>query len=174
MSGSVNLGELTFRDVTQALLPDIFSLNTLAFGSDAESRIIGRLHKEGLSVCSLAAYDSNALVGHILFSHLPTVVDGRDVKALALAPMCVAPKFQKCGVGSALVGEGLKRVKSAGYEAVVVVGHPNYYPRFGFSAATAAHLNGPFSGPAFMVLELVVGALSGTQGQVRYPAAFEI
>ncbi len=112
------------------------------------------------------------IVGHILLSWLPTVMDGRVVKALALAPMAVRPGLQKQGIGGRLIAAALQEARDAGAEAVIVLGHPDYYPRFGFSAALARNLASPFSGEAFMALELVPGALVGERGSVSYPAAF--
>ena len=81
---------------------------------------------------------------------------------------------QRRGIGSALVRAGLDAVREAGYRAVIVLGHPEYYPRFGFSPELAEKLASAFSGNAFMALELVPGALRGTRGKVTYPAAFGV
>jgi putative acetyltransferase len=96
---------------------------------------------------------------------------GRTVRAAALAPVSVAPSFQKSGVGSALVRAGNARCAELGLEAIVVLGHEHYYPKFGFSAALAESLDAPFKGPHFMALELKPGALDGG-GAVRYAKAF--
>jgi putative acetyltransferase len=112
------------------------------------------------------------IVGHILFSHLPVhTSDGAIVPAAALAPMAVLPAYQRSGVGSALVRAGLQACADGGAQAVIVLGHPEYYPRFGFSAEAARGLRAPFSGPAFMALELAPGALPA-DGEVRYARAF--
>ena len=86
--------------------------------------------------------------------------------------MAVQPELQNQGIGSKLVEEGSRTVRERGIEAVIVLGHPAYYPRFGFSADLARRLAAPFSGEAFMALELVPGALDGSMGSVSYPAAF--
>jgi putative acetyltransferase len=101
-------------------------------------------------------------------------VDGRALRALCLAPVSVRPDYQSSGVGSMLIREGLGQSAQAGFEAVVVVGHPAYYPRFGFSAKLAEKLAAPFSGDVFMAIELVDGALQGEAGTVVYPEAFGI
>jgi putative acetyltransferase len=89
-----------------------------------------------------------------------------------LAPLAVVPSHQRRGIGSLLVGEGLRACAEAGHRIVVVVGHPDFYPRFGFSAKLAERLKSPCSGPAFMTMELVAGALEDVEGEVRYPPPF--
>lgn len=149
----------------------IRTVNREAFGTVAEADLVDALRANGDAALSLVAENDSGVVGHILFSRLPIRASTRDVAAVALAPMSVLPQWHRCGAGSALVRAGLDRCREAGLEAVVVLGHPAYYPRFGFSARLAAPLQAPFSGPAFMALELVPGALSAG-GVVRYPDAF--
>jgi putative acetyltransferase len=86
--------------------------------------------------------------------------------------MAVHPRFQNQGVVSKLVSQGLEYCRNRGHEIVVVVGHPQCYPRFGFSASRAKELEAPFHVPEFMVLELVQGALDGSTGVVTYPQEF--
>jgi putative acetyltransferase len=147
-------------------------LNRAAFGGDHEADLIVRLRADGLVIASLVAQVRAKIVGHILFSMLPAEVDGRTIRAAALAPMAVQPELQHQGIGSKLVQEGLRAVRAWGIEAVIVLGHPTFYPRFGFSADLARRLAAPFSDEAFMALELVPGALDGSRGSVSYPAAF--
>ena len=93
--------------------------------------------------------------------------------ALALAPMAVSPAFQLLGVGSELVRRGLDICRDAGHKIAVVLGHPRFYPRFGFSPALAVRLASPFSGKeSFMAAELVPGSLDGVACQVKYPPPF--
>jgi putative acetyltransferase len=150
----------------------IAALNRAAFGGGYEADLIARLRADRLVIASLVAQVRAKIVGHILFSMLPTEMDGRTIRAAALAPMAVQPELQNQGIGSKLVEEGLKAARARRIEAVVVLGHPAYYPRFGFSADLARRLAAPFSGEAFMALELVPGALDGSMGSVSYPAAF--
>jgi putative acetyltransferase len=131
------------------------------------------LRAAGLAAVELVAIDSG-VDGHILFSALDVTVAGKSVRALALAPMAVSPHRQRHGIGSALVHTGLQRAREGGWQAVVVLGHPHYYPRFGFSAALARSLEAPFSGASFMALELESGALQGGEGRVVYPPAFGV
>ena len=135
--------------------------------------MVERLRDDGEVVASLVAERRNAIVGHILFSRLPIVAGEREIAGAALAPVAVSPRSQREGIGSVLVRTGLRHCAESGCEAVVVLGHPDYYPRFGFSAAMAERLDAPFSGAAFMALELVPGALADG-GFVRYAAAFGV
>ena len=156
----------------------IREVNLLAFGQENEPRLVENLHRlpEFIPELSLVAVEAGQVVGHILFS--PVVIETKDgaVPALTLAPLAVRPEFQNQGIGSELVRDGLERCRSLGHRIVVVVGHPTYYPRFGFSPARARGLEAPFPVPdeAFLVLELAPGALDGIAGVVRYPPAFEL
>jgi len=163
---------MLIRDEVPADFDAIAELNHAAFGGDYEADLIARLRADRLVIASLVAQVRAKIVGHILFSMLPTEMDGRTIRAAALAPMAVQPELQNQGIGSKLVEEGLKAARARRIEAVVVLGHPAYYPRFGFSADLARRLAAPFSGEAFMALELVPGALDGSMGSVSYPAAF--
>jgi putative acetyltransferase len=154
--------------------PAIADLNRGAFGSEGEGMLIARLRHDGLVLVDRVALDAGEVVGHILFSRLAVEIDGRAVRSAALAPMAVRPDRQRQGIGSRLVQDGLAELRPIGCEAVIVLGHPTYYPRFGFSPALAEKLNAPFRGKAFMVLELTPGALGGCAGSVTYPDAFGI
>jgi putative acetyltransferase len=150
----------------------IAALHTAAFGRDYEATLVGRLRRERVVEVSLIATEGEELLGHILFSTLGVEVDGRKVRAAALAPLSVAPARQRKGVGSALVRAGIAALRQRGLEAIVVLGHPNFYPRFGFSAQLASRLAAPFRGEAFMALELVPDVLAGQAGSVTYAQAF--
>ena len=165
---------MRIRPETADDAPLVAALNRDTFGGPYEAGLIQRLHADGLAAVSLVAVENETIVGHILFSDLAVEVDGRSVRAVALAPMCVRSDRQRRGTGSALVRAGLDRVGEAGYQAVIVLGHPEYYPRFGFSSELAETLASPFPGNAFMALELVAGALRGTHGKVTYPSAFAL
>src|SRR5262245_33560783 len=136
-------------------------VNQLAFAQEEEARLVDALRAGGFSRLSLVAEKDGQVVGHILFSDLPIVAAAGTIPALALAPMAVLPEYQRQGIGSALVRQGLEVCRQRGHRVVIVVGHPHFYPRFGFSAARAAALESPFSGEAFMALELQERALAG-------------
>ena len=148
--------------------------NRLAFGGDDEAMLVDALRAGGYLRVSLVAEDQGRVVGHIVFSDLPVVTAGTTVETLALAPMAVLPEFQRRGIGSALVREGLDLCRRRGHRIVVVLGHPGFYPRFGFSTDLAVPLASPFAGDSFMALELTPGALEGVAGTVCYPPPFGV
>lgn len=152
----------------------IRDVNDAAFGGTDESQLVDRLRDDGLVITSLVAEEYGEIVAHILFSELEVRSnDGqRTVRAAALAPMAVAPTHQRLGIGSELVRQGLEKCRENGIEAVVVVGHETFYPRFGFSAEKAECLKSPFSGPFFMVLDLKQGIFDDFAGIVIYGDAF--
>jgi putative acetyltransferase len=151
----------------------IGEVNRLAFGGEVEARLVDALRGGGCVRVSLVAEEAGRVVGHILFSDLSIVTSRGVVEALSLAPLAVVPDRQRKGIGSALVRNGLRACTEQGHRIVVVVGHPEFYPRFGFTAERAQRLRSPYAGPAFMALELVPGALGAVEGEVRYPPPFE-
>ena len=154
------------RDDTDA----IRALTAAAFPTPAEATLVDALRRQHASVISLVADDGRRVVGHILFS--PVTLDGTDARMLGLAPMAVWPERQRHGIGSELVGAGLAASRKRGAAAVVVVGHPAFYPRFGFVPASRFGLRCEYDVPddVFMVLELIPGSLR--PGLVRYHPAF--
>lgn len=165
---------LMIREETPDDYSTIREINRKAFGGEAEGTLVDRLRADGLVVVSLVAIKDGEISGHILFSELVVEIGGEIVPAAALAPMAVLPGRQRIGVGSALVREGLELCRRHGKSLVAVLGHPEYYPRFGFSPELAKCLHGPYSGAAWMALELTPGVLNGGEGRVRYPAAFDV
>jgi putative acetyltransferase len=152
----------------------IRQVNRLAFRQDAEARLVDALRDGRYVQGSLVAEKSEHVVGHIRFSNLPIVTDAGTVPALALAPLAVLPECQNRGIGSALVRRGLEVCREQGHRIVVVLGHPHFYPQFGFSSKVAAQLESPYSGrESFMAMELVAGALHGVTGRVVYSPPFE-
>jgi putative acetyltransferase len=161
------------RPETIADVQRIRELNRIAFGSPGEAALVDALRAAEPSVISLVAEIESDVVGHILFS--PVVVEGGEhVRAMALAPMAVAPDHQRRGIGTALIHTGLEACRRHGTEAVFVLGHHTYYPRFGFTRASSFSIRCEFDVPdeAFFAIELIPRVLSGVSGTVRYPNAF--
>lgn len=155
----------------------IFETNKLAFPEDNEARLVDMLRESESYVngLSIVAENDGEIVGHILFSKLKIESPEGDFVVLSLAPLAVKPDFQRQGIGSGLIKEGIKACKMSGYKAIVVVGHPEYYPRFGFTSAREKGLEAPFPVPdeAFMIYELSPGSLDNIRGVIRYPPEFD-
>lgn len=148
-------------------------VNLLAFSGPAEAALVDALR--GSSGCvSLVATAGRAVVGHILFTPVQVLGPSARARVAGLGPMAVLPEHQRQGVGSRMVQVGLDECRRLGYEAVVLVGHPSYYPRLGFVRGSHYGLRVEFDVPdeAFMALELLPGALAGGGGEVRYAAEF--
>jgi putative acetyltransferase len=151
----------------------IRAVHGAAFPSDDEARLVDRLRASAQARVSLVAEVAGAVVGHILFSPVSLVAPPASGQGLGLAPLAVLPGHQRRGVGSALVREGLAACRQQGHPFVVVLGHPGYYPRFGFRRASALGLGNEYGADeAFMVLELQPGAVPEGGGLVRYGPEF--
>ena len=144
-----------------------------AFGQNEEADLVERLRADGDAFLELVAEQEGYVVGHIVFSLLGLSPAHMGAPILAaLAPVAVWPEAQRQGVGRELIQEGLLQLRQRGVEAVIVLGHYDYYPRFGFSAQAAEVLDAPFSGESFMALELTPGALARARGRLVYAKAF--
>jgi putative acetyltransferase len=150
----------------------IRKVNEAAFGRGDEADLIDGLRDEGVILLSLVAELEGRIIGHILFSRMSVETAQGPVAVVSLAPMAVLPEHQGRQVGSQLVRRGLDDLRERGERIVIVLGHEEYYPRFGFTPAKAQHLASPFPPEAFMALELSEDALAGVQGVVKYPSAF--
>ena len=148
------------------------SINEAAFGRPDEADLIDGLRTDGAVLLSLVAELEQRIVGHILFSRMWIDTSNGPVAAAALAPMAVLPDHQRRGIGGQLIRHGLGLLRARGERVVIVLGHPGYYPRFGFSNQKARSIESPFHPEAFMAAELSPGTLHGIRGKVRYSAAF--
>jgi putative acetyltransferase len=167
---------ITIREETQDDILAIHDVNYKAFGQEAEAILVDRLRDELLIFKSLVAISGDKIVGNIVFSHLLLATPSGDRKALALAPMAVLPEFQRRKIGTHLVTQGLELCRKSEAVAVLVLGDPMYYKRFGFSAALAERIKSPYSnaGEAWMALELREGDLAGVSATAAYPEVFAL
>ena len=154
-------------------LPAISTVHRRAFATTAEAELVAALREQAHPLVSLVAELEGLVVGHVLFS--PVTHDERDdLTLLGLAPLAVLPEHQRQGIGSALVATGLDACRQRGADAVVVLGHAAFYPRFGFVPAARFSIRCEYDVPAanFMALELKPQIFAGKAGTVRYHPAF--
>jgi putative acetyltransferase len=172
MTKSLAAPALVVREETPADVAAIHTVNAAAFERDEEAVLVDRLRAAGALALSLVATLDHRVLGHVAFS--PVAIDGLT-GALGLAPMAVLPAYQGCALGSRLVEEGLARLGERGVPAVVVLGHADYYPRFGFVPASRFGLRYDDGVPdeVFMAAELVPGSLPAAGGIVRYHREFD-
>ena len=151
----------------------IHQVNRQAFETAVEASLVDALRRQAQPLISLVAVVDDEVAGHILFSPV-TLSSDPGARIMGLAPMAVVPAKQRQGIGTALVRAGLEECRRLSFEAVIVLGHADYYPRFGFVPASRYGLTCEYDVPddVFMVLELSPGTLEGRSGVIRYHAAF--
>lgn len=145
-------------------------VNEQAFGGSSEANTIDALRARGAATLSLVAVIGDQVVGHLFFSPATIEAPDRSWPALGLAPLSVLPDYQRQGIGTALMNAGLEECRQLGHERVVVLGHPRYYPRFGFVTAKPHGIDNEYNAPeeAFMILELQPGAFTDVTGVAKY------
>ena len=148
----------------------------LEISDQTEHLLVQRLRKSSSFIpeLSIVAESEGTIIGHILLTKALIRNDQKTVESLALAPISVRPEYQKMGVGSKLILEAHKRAQSLGYTSITVVGHEDYYPRFGYEQIKTYGIQLPFSTPDenCMVVQLVPEALKGISGMFEYPKEF--
>lgn len=154
----------------------IRNVNLEAFGQSAEADIIDKLRQNCPDILSLVAVQDGRVVGHVFFS--PAVIEsGAELlHGMGLAPVAVLSAWQRQGVGSMLIRKGLETLTGRGCPFIIVLGHPEYYPRFGFERASLRGIRSQWEGvpdDAFMILSLDEAALKGISGVARYRAEFD-
>ncbi|MGH9688314.1 MAG: GNAT family N-acetyltransferase [Candidatus Acidiferrales bacterium] len=154
--------------------PLVRRVNEAAFGRADEADLVERLRGENAVLVSLVAEIDSAIVGYVLFGRMWIEAASGSISAVALAPVAVVPSHQRSGIGSAMIRRGLELLRERREEIVIVLGHADYYPRFGFSCKSARHLQSSFPPEYYMAMELKPGALARARGKVRYPAAFDL
>ena len=166
---------MVIREERAADAAAIRLVNRLAFGREDEGALVDALRESGAVICSLVAEDEGQVAGHVLYSPATLSDGGDECVVAALGPVAVLPDRQRCGIGDALIRAGLDVCREQGYRLVIVLGHPTYYPRFGFRPSRPLGIRWEHDAPeaAFMVMELRPGALAGARGVVRYQPEFD-
>ena len=154
---------ISIREETKSDLEAIRKINELAFGQQDEAILVNKLRKTHTNTISLVAIQNEEIVGHILFSPVTISNDDRQITGMGLGPMAVLPDYQKQNIGSTLVQEGLRRLTEQNCPFVVVLGHPKYYPRFGFVPASKYDVRCEWDVPdeVFMIQVFGESVLSG-------------
>lgn len=152
----------------------IHALNTAAFERVAEADLVDALRQQASPLVSLVAIQGEQVVGHILFTPV-TLSSHPNLKIMGLAPIAVSPAHQKQGIGAALIQAGLQECRKIGYGAIVVLGHPDYYPKFGFVPTSQYQITCEYDVPpeAFMLVELIAGYLENKSGMISFHPAFK-
>jgi len=151
----------------------IRAVHVSAFPTASEAELVERLRETGNLCVSLVAELDSKIVGHVAFSPVTLEPAVSDVRAVGLAPVAVVPAHQRQGIGARLIEAGIAACREAEYTLVVVLGHPTYYPRFGFQPASRLGIGNEYGADeAFMAIELVPGMLAGYHGLARYGPEF--
>jgi putative acetyltransferase len=170
---------IIIRQETKDDFKEVFEVNHIAFGQDNEAKLVDTLRNNKsvfITELSIVATDNKRVVGHILFTKIKIKDNNGNLhESLGLAPMAVIPELQKSGIGGQLIRHGLDVAKDLGFTSVIVLGHENYYPKFGFEQADKWNIKAPFDVPSnvFMAIELVNDGLKHISGTVIYPKEFE-
>jgi len=167
---------IKIRKESQKDIDVIRQINEQAFGQSQEANIIDKLRDNCCDLLSLVVLREDKLVGHILFS--PAAIEGNHgiIKGMALGPMAVIPEYQGQGIGSAMVKEGIQILKESGCPFIIVLGHPEYYPRFGFKPASRYEIRSQWEGvpdEVFMILWLNESKARGVSGIAKYRQEFD-
>jgi len=153
------------------------AFETLEISDHNEGKLVDTLRKANTFIeeLSLVAELNGQIVGHILFT--PIIINNgeQQFQSLVLAPVSVLPAFQKQGIGAELSLAGHQKAKELGFQSVILIGHPEYYPRFGYKPASTWGIKTHYELPSddvFMAVELTEGALSNVSGMVIFPPEF--
>jgi putative acetyltransferase len=174
---AIHTGELSMIKIRKEVPRDqaaVYHINELAFENGSEAALVDKLRISCDDYLAFVAVDQDAVVGHILFT--PATLDNSVFVGMGLAPMAVLPSHQRKGIGSLLIQHGVKHLSESGCPFIIVLGHPEYYPRFGFELASNYKLSSQWEGvpdEAFMALVFNKDALPKVGGIARYRAEFD-
>ncbi|WP_428699560.1 GNAT family N-acetyltransferase [Stappia sp.] len=167
--------EPDIRPATPADEADISLVTATAFGDEAEARLVRELRSCGALVLERVAVDRDGrIVGHVAFSRVTGAGAGHRLAITCLAPISVSPDRQRGGVGSALIRAGLESLREQDEDLVLVLGHPDYYPRFGFDPKLAQKVAGPYAGAAFQALALRDEVAAALPIEVTFATPFQV
>ena len=165
---------MRIREAKHSDLNNVLFVEKTAFGYDKEANLVKDLLEDPSAkpLCSLLAFNDDKAVGHILFTSATIEGEHSAISVSLLAPLAVIPDFQKQGVGGKLIQNGLQHLTNAGVDLVFVLGHPGYYPRYGFKPAGVRGFEAPYPIPeehadAWMVQELRTGVIGSISGKIR-------
>ncbi len=175
--------QIQIRQETEDDYSQVFNLIQEAFeqmphSDHREQFLVERLRESSSFIpeFSLVACSEKEIVGHILLTKIKLKASIKELEMLALAPVSVKPRYQSQGIGSQLIASAHQKAKAAGYQAIALIGQKNYYPRFGYKAASQYDIKFPFEAPreTCMIVELIPGSLKGVKGIIEYPKEFFI
>lgn len=164
--------DILIRHETPADILAIRAVNEATFETGAEAALVDALRENGKFTLSLVADVEGEIVGHILFTDIEMKPGGTEARMLGLAPMAVRPEWQGTGVGTALVRRGLEDCQELGYRGVVVLGHPDFYPRFGFAPASRHGITCIYDAPDEAFMALALGDVELPKGRAQYQPEF--
>lgn len=166
---------MEIRQETAADVAAVYAVNEQAFGRPDEANLVNRLRDNGKFTLSLVAEENGRIIGHILFTPMTIKTETSSYPAVGLGPVAVLPEVQCQGIGSRLIETGLDLLREKGETAVIVLGHSDYYPRFGFVRASQFGIKSSYELPdeVFMALALQEGALNGRAGVAHYQPEFD-
>ncbi|MDH5557659.1 MAG: N-acetyltransferase [Alphaproteobacteria bacterium] len=167
------MNNLDIRHETPSDILAVRAVNEAAFETGAEAALVDTLRENGKFVLSLVADVEGEIVGHILFTDIAMEPGGAATRMIGLAPMAVRPEWQGKGIGSALVRRGLEDCRELGYRGVVVLGHPGFYPRFGFAPASRHGISCAYDAPDEAFMALALGDVELPKGRALYQPEFE-
>ncbi len=177
MNQNINIRQETREDYDWVIELTEKAFETMEFSDQKEGQLVDKLRKSPTFIdeLSLVAEINGKVVGHILFT--PLVIDNgqQQFQSLVLGPVSVLPEFQKQGIGGQLIIVGHQKARELGFQSVILIGHPEYYPRFGYKTASGWGLKVAMELPSddvFMAVELAENALSGVSGMVIFPPEF--